>query len=173
MYFPTLDTMKDLKIDDFLIKKLDTWLGTRRKATRKHLCPLQFSIDTDIDEDTSIELFAICTDKEIKILREKYIITCPNCCDKILNVYYTPEQIPDIIYCNECDRTIRVREEMITIWFELMLIPNPSPISNASGSTTTTNSGNGGGLSAERLRQTKSPMALRLATCFNERFRQA
>ncbi|PHB61124.1 hypothetical protein [Bacillus wiedmannii] len=172
MYFPTLDTMKNLEIDNFLIKKLDTWLGTRRKATRKHLSPLQFSIDTDIDEDTSIELFAVCTDNEIKVLREKYIVTCPNCCDKIIDVYYTPEEIPDIINCYECNRSIRVREEMITIWFELMRIPNPSPISNVSSPTSNTTSGNGGGLSAERLRQTKSPMALRLTTSFNERFRQ-
>ena len=71
MYFQDLSIMKNYQINDYLIKKLDVWMGTRRRATWRFLNPIQFSIDCSIDLDTALMMFSLCTTKEFKLLKQK------------------------------------------------------------------------------------------------------
>lgn len=122
MYFPILNTLTRYRIDDFISNKLDVWLGTRRRAVRKFLSPIQFSLDSEIDEDTAISLFVICTGRDIGLLKQRYSIECPHC-NRLMNSFSLPSDIPSEIYCIECDRTYSVTKDMITIWFELIQSP--------------------------------------------------
>lgn len=173
MYFPTLNTLKNfqidgIKVDDFFIKKLDIWLGTRRKAIRKFLSPTGFSIDTGIDEDVSIDLFILSTEDKVNILKQRFVVECP-LCNSILGSYDFPNQIPHTIFCAECNKNILVNEDMIVIWFELIQHPqlpkNPTPKIGG------TSSGKGDGLRAASLKNSKSSTARRFSMPLNERFR--
>lgn len=127
MYFPILSTMSRYQIDSFLMNKLDIWLGTRRKAVRKYLSPLQFSLDCEIDEDISISLFSICTMQEISLLDEYYVVECENCNNRILGTFTQVSDIPNEIYCGECDRNIEVTKYNLLIWFKLLKEPQEQP----------------------------------------------
>ncbi|AEG14534.1 hypothetical protein Desku_0935 [Desulfofundulus kuznetsovii DSM 6115] len=127
MYFPILRTISRYKIDDLLYKKLDVWLGTRRKATRNFLSPLQFSIDSGIDEDTAMLLFAICTQPDINLLKVRYMVECPYCYRK-LAIFNNPMEIPEQVYCPEDEADIPVKKDNIVIWFELLSEPQDQPI---------------------------------------------
>lgn len=128
MFFPTLGNLKMYKIDDTLITQLDAWLGTRRKAVVDFLNPLQFSIDSQIDEQYAIYLFVMCTKPKIEVLKVKYILECP-VCDKIQQVYFNPLEIPDKFSCLECGSLVKVHEDYINIWFELIKKPQDVPMS--------------------------------------------
>jgi hypothetical protein len=174
MYFPILNTMRKFQVDEFLIKKLDVWLGTRRKAVRKFLSPLQFSLDTNIDEDVSMDLFLYCTEKDLKILKQRFVVTCP-VCDRILGVYTLPTDIPEEIFCAECNHTIKITEDMITIWFELLVTPQHLPKDSDTKSVVVRNDGLGknSGLRVEQLKNSKTEAARRLLSSLNERFRNS
>lgn len=173
MYFPTLNTLKDyqidgVKVDDFFIKKLDIWFGTRRKAIKRFLSPLSFSQDTGIDEDISIDLFILSTEKNVKLLKQRYVIECPSC-NSLLGSYDFPNEIPDSIFCSECNSNVSITEDMVIIWFELLMNPLPpkEPTSVVGGGV----SGKGPGLRPVNLTNSKSNAARRFALGLNERFR--
>ncbi|TYS18483.1 hypothetical protein FZC78_02790 [Rossellomorea vietnamensis] len=172
MYFPTLNILKNYhQIDNFVISKLDSWLGTRRQAVRKFLTPLQFSIDTDIDEEYSISLFAICTDPKIKVLQEKYIVECPHD-NTILGVYTSAHEVPHRILCNECNQYIDVSLNNLVIWFELIQSPQ-LPQQNGKKDISRGNDirGKAGGLRPARIK--KTPTARRLLDGLDERIRSS
>ncbi|WP_424660313.1 hypothetical protein [Desulfofundulus sp.] len=112
--------MKHRQVDESLCGRLDTWLGTRRPAVRKHLSPLQFSLDSGIDEETATHLFALCTD--IGLLRTRYTVECPGC-SSILGNYYSPGEIPESMYCPECGSNVLVGSGDVAVWFELLREP--------------------------------------------------
>lgn len=176
MYFPTLSTMKRYKVDDFLIKKLDIWLGTRRKAIRKFLSPLQFSIDTDIQEDVSIDLFFFSTENHVDVLKQRIVVNCPNC-DRILGVYENPNDVPTHTTCIECNpeenMPIDIDEDMITIWFELTKSALPQNFEGSSSAGQGGGEGNGLGLRPKDLIKSRSPMARRYLAGLDERFRSS
>ena len=120
MFYPILENLKQNKIDMDIIKKLDGWLGTRRKAIWKSLNPLQFSIDSGIDEDLSLYLFILCDN--LKLLKVQYIVHC-SLCDANLNKYKSIKDIPEKIFCNECNNYININEEDIIVYFELLIPP--------------------------------------------------
>jgi hypothetical protein len=118
--------MKGYSIDEILFKKLDCWLGTRRLATRKFLNPLNFSIDTGIDAEVAMYIFALCTQTNINILKVKYVVECRNC-NHICGKYYSTGDIPRKISCSDCGISIDVNEDDIKIWFELIQEPEAHP----------------------------------------------
>jgi len=128
MFFPTLNGLKMYKIDDISISKLDGWLGTRRKAVIDSLNPLQFSVDTGIDEQYSIYIFALSTQIGIAVLKARYVIECP-LCDTVYKVVYDLEDIPKCFVCNECGSNLKNHEDYVTIWFELIIEPQEIIIS--------------------------------------------
>jgi hypothetical protein len=174
MYFPTLNIMKKYKVDEFLIRKLDIWLATRRKAVRKFLSPLQFSLDTDIDEDLSIDLFFICSEKDLELLKFRTIVKCPNC-DRIIGVYEEPTKIPSSIYCDECNFNIKVNQDIVETYFELTQLPMEQVINRDSIVFREGDDGSGKafGLRVEQIEKSKSDMARRLFGKYNERFRNS
>jgi hypothetical protein len=172
LYFPTLSAMKAFQIDEFVIQKLDVWLGTRRKAVWKFLNPIQFSLDSDIDEETAIHLFAVCTDQRIHVLQQRYSVECP-CCNRELGLFELPAQIPQTIYCVACDEDVKVTEDYITIWFKLIEKPAEQPYKQLAAASIRRGEalGKDYSLRPERLQRSSSDMARRLVTGINERFR--
>lgn len=173
MYFPTLNTLKTYhRIDSFIVQKLDSWLGTRRQAVRKFLNPIQFSIDTDIDEDFSILLFANCTNPNIGVLMQRYVVEC-SCCNRLIGVYSSPSLVPHNAYCIECNENIHISFNDITIWFELVKIPErlPEQLDMVNLPPAGDASGKAEGLRPSRLQQL--PMARRLLEGFDERIRSS
>jgi hypothetical protein len=173
MYFPTLNTLKNYHhIDTFIIRMLDTWLGTRRQAIKKFLDPIQFSIDTDIDEELSISLFADCTHPKINVLKKRYTVECPQC-GKVLGVYFNPNEVPITIFCNECNHNYPVTFDNIIIWFELIKLPEQSQ--DVSPKRTLikegTQLGKSDGLRPSRI--TNPSMARRLLDGLDERIRSS
>jgi len=127
LYFPILSIMSRYQIDNYLSSKLDVWLGTRRRAVKYFLSPLQFSLDCGIDEDTSISLFVICTMQDIRLLKEIYVVECESCNNRILGTFSQPSDIPDELYCGECDMSIKVTKNNLVIWFKLLSEPQEQP----------------------------------------------
>jgi hypothetical protein len=102
-------------------------LATRRPLTIGFLSPLQFSLDTGIDQETALALFAYCTQPDIMVLRVKYCVTC-NRCDHVNGCYYRRNEIPTKITCLGCEREENFDEDMIRIWFELIQEPIGQPL---------------------------------------------
>lgn len=128
MYFPTLSTLKSYTgVDEVTIAKLDAWLGIRRKAVIDFLNPLQFSIDSGIDEEFCLYLFALTSQNDIGVLRVKYVIECP-CCEHVSKTYYKQIDVPRIFECLNCESTGPIRDEYITVWFELVKEAQEQPI---------------------------------------------
>ncbi|MFD2663353.1 hypothetical protein [Paenibacillus thailandensis] len=174
MYFPTLSTMSRFQIDEFLYNKLDIWLGTRRKAVRNFLSPIQFSLDCEIDQETSISLFVICTEKDINLLKQRYVVECP-CCQRLLGEYLAPADIPFIIDCPECGKNIKVNRDMIVIWFKLTQEPLTQPYQiNIDMSLMVRESvGKDISLRPEHIEASENPMVRRLFSGYNERLRSS
>lgn len=173
MYFPTLSILRNYhQVDSFIINKLDSWLGTRRQAARKFLNPIQFSIDTDLDEELSILLFANCTNPRIDVLKQRYVAECPNC-NKILGTYYSPQEVPFKLYCAECNSNVHLSFDDIIIWFELTRLPEMLPEESITGSTMQQGNNLGNGSSLRTSRITQISMARRLLEGFDERIRSS
>jgi hypothetical protein len=120
MFYPILSTLEQHQVDRLVISQLDSWLGTRRKAVWHALNPLQFSIDSGIDEELALYVFALCTEAEFGLLRVKYVLECP-VCDRNIKTYYSASDIPQFFTCLECGTHIeKIDEEWISIWFELL-----------------------------------------------------
>lgn len=117
MYFPTLSNLQE---SDMYRKALDEWLGSRRAAVRKHLSPLQFAVDTDIDEGKAINLFFECTQPDVGLLKVYFVVECPYC-NAILGVYDEYVKIPSSIICDECGGEVETDDDHVIVWFELLL----------------------------------------------------
>lgn len=114
--------MRTQRIDQMIVDQLDSWLGIRRRATWKTLDPLQFSIDSGIDEDLALYLFVLCA--KINLLKIQYVISCPFC-ENNLQVYNFSTDIPKEITCEECNLKQIIDEENIIVYFELLIPPEP------------------------------------------------
>lgn len=171
MYFPTLDIMKHYQIDEILIKKLDLWLGTRRKATKKYLSPLQFSIDCDIDEETSMGLFVLCIENAVHLLKQRYTIECR--CGRIIGDYESVIEIPMSYHCIECNREYETTMDMIVIWFELLVDSQAQPLNLLAQELLTSGGtmGNGYSLRLDKVNQSSNDSVRRLLNGLNERIR--
>lgn len=123
MYFPKLNALKAYHFDELMISQLDAWLGTRRVAVRKYLSPLQFSFQTGVREDAAIYMFALCVQPDIGLLKARYVVECHACEYRVVEVFESKIDIPQEIYCGECDRSFKVTSDDIVIWFELLEEP--------------------------------------------------
>ncbi|PQD97092.1 hypothetical protein CYL18_04245 [Pradoshia eiseniae] len=124
MYYPLLSNLRRKQINNHDIDLLDWWLGTRRANTRRHLNPLQFSLDCKIDTDHSIRLFSLCAlDENLGLLSVRYVSRCPNC-DTVLS---TQEQefVPKIRDCYECGGKYNqdILKDKVEIYFSLNCAP--------------------------------------------------
>lgn len=123
MYFPKLNALKTYHFDDLMINQLDSWLGTRRVAVRKYLSPIQFSYQTGVREDAAIHMFALCVQPDIALLQARYVVECHACESRVVEVFESKTDIPQEVYCGECDRTFKVTSDDIVIWFKLLEEP--------------------------------------------------
>lgn len=133
MYFPKLSILKDYRFDDLMIDQLDSWLGTRRIAVRKYLSPIQFSYQTGIREDAAIHMFALCVQPNIALLKPRYLVECKKCEYRIVEVFESAIDVPQKLYCGECDRTFDVSSDDIIIWFQLLEEPATPEYLNTNG----------------------------------------
>ena len=169
MYFPVLENMSEYQVEDYVISKLDSWLGTRRPAIRKFLNPLHFAIDTGIDEQASLNLFAICTRPEFKVLELRCECECPQC-DDILGSFKSYE-VPSSIFCEACEQEIDVDLERIVFWFSLIKQPQaqPKPYIKYNTETEMISSGKHSGLQQKDFQESAYPLVRGLMDNWNQR----
>lgn len=129
MYFPILDIMKRYRIDEAVYRKFDSWLAIRRESTRKFLNPLQFAIDTGLDTELALYVFALSTKPEIGILRVRYSVECASC-NRKLGAYYLYQEVPLETNCLECGCSNKSPNKDVVVWFELLQKPEKNLINS-------------------------------------------
>lgn len=126
MFYPILEKLKNDVVDDISIQSLDSWLGSRRRFTYESLNPLQFSIDSNVDEELAMLMFSLCVKENIKLLNVRYEVVCP-ICDTSLYTTYNRNDIQQYYICDDCKNKIESIDN-VQIWFELLEDPNPNEI---------------------------------------------
>lgn len=174
MYFPILNDMKKYHVDEGVLKKFDSWLSSRRSATRKHLNPLQFAIDYDIEDEISIDLFAKCTSQEIGLLKVRYVVQC-SVCQKILRASNDLPSEKDEFQCPDCFNENKFFYDDILIYFELL--QEPAFVEDDTfidgKKTMVSIVGKAQGLRISQVRTSSSPAVRGLISRYEERFKCA
>ncbi|HIW33443.1 MAG TPA: hypothetical protein IAA29_11725 [Candidatus Paenibacillus intestinavium] len=128
MYFPLLRNLSKYQIEPVAINLLDSWLAIQRSAILRNLSPLRFSVQSGIDVDLAIDMFALSSSSDIPVLKPIYKVLCPNCDGVHQNVYIDSEIPQHTINCRFCEyEFIPInRQDYIEIVFERILTPAKS-----------------------------------------------
>lgn len=130
MYFPSLQNMKGLNgipnISDPLIDQLDFWLASRRESIKNYLNPYSFSQYSNLSNELSLDLFYLCTTKEINILRVRFDVFI-NKTNTKLDSFYNINEIPESIEDYEHNIEVQITNDDILVYFELIKEPIHTP----------------------------------------------
>jgi len=127
MFFPCLVNLEMERFPRPTIELLDWWLGTRKKNSVKSLNPLQFSIDTGIDNSISLSMFSHCVyNKGLNLLKIRYVYYCPICDHRMVTASESINE--SFLVCRNCEMLIskKVLEDLVEILFVLIKEPRSS-----------------------------------------------
>lgn len=161
--------MRNYRINEVLFNKLDAWLGTRRQATKKFLNPYQFSIDSGINEEDALNLFALCTQSEIDLLAMRCMVECPICGHR-LGTYGIKDKVPESFCCEECTSVLKESDTEKSFWFSLLKEPEIQPYQMFQTEEAVF-AGKQYRLRREDLQQSSDPLVRGLLDGWNERSR--
>lgn len=131
MYFLKLENIKKHnQMNEYLVKRFDTWLASQSEMYTEYLNPLSFVSDTRTNKKLGLLVFAIASSGKLldgnPLLRVKYLVDCPQCLSNY-GAYYQNSEIPaSFVECDEeeCSTFIpKNHPERITIYFELLERP--------------------------------------------------
>lgn len=123
MLFPVLNKLRTT-YPDYVIDNFDKWLGTRRLATLNTLSPLQFSIDTEIEDEIAISIFFRCCEPDCLLLKASWHLECPLCGATLLvtDTYSTIDT--NEYFCEDCSSSGPIFDENIIVWFSRLQEPD-------------------------------------------------
>lgn len=129
MFFPCLEDLKSVKYPEQTIELFDWWLGSRKKNSLRTLNPLQFSLDSGIDNSIALSLFSHCVyDRKINLFKIRVVYYCPICNHRMIS---GKEEVQEtFLICRNCESAIseEILKERLEIYFELIKQPeNSSP----------------------------------------------
>lgn len=128
MFFPSLNTLRNFRVDQVIINKLDAWLAYQPPSKYHHLNPLQFALESNIREDLSVRVFALCSSGELKIMSPKYRLICPGCGEFDRSVADIQSLEGLLLEC-DCGEIYSPYEFLgfVEIFFELVIDPEFDP----------------------------------------------
>lgn len=123
MYYQNLMNMKPNSwIRNSDIKKLDEWLIRVPYRNRNNLNFLQFSLDTDINEEIALHLFIGATKKESKVLEINYNVVTDDRMQS-LGVFEFKRNIPRTIFDYDSGEEVIIKESNIEVKFKIIAFP--------------------------------------------------
>ncbi|WP_409341029.1 hypothetical protein [Paenibacillus sp. MBLB4367] len=174
MYFPPLRRLGQYQISGMAIDLLDDWLAIQRKAVLANLSPIKFSIQTEVDTDLAIDMFALASLEEIGVLRAVYKVICPHC-DRHNGSYSSLSVVPNNVCCKDCERIFNPHDrlEYVEIFFERTLEPNEPLVNAPIKKYEMTNSGNAQSLRVSDVVKKPSSARRHLFTSLDNRYEAA
>lgn len=123
MYYQNLMNMKqNNSIRNSDIKELDEWLIRIPYRNRNNLNFLQFSLDTDINEEIALRLFMGATKKESKVLEINYNVVTDDRMQS-LGVFESARAIPEIIFDYDSGKEVTIKDSNIEVKFKIIAFP--------------------------------------------------
>ncbi|WP_139996300.1 DUF5939 domain-containing protein [Paenibacillus paridis] len=131
MYYPSLNFLKDYRIDPIIIDKIDRWLSIQLRSTYHFINPQQFAIDMKVDIELSVDTFALCCHNPISLMNVKYRVICPNCGQTDRHITEFDFESEYYVECSNCTYSYDVSEnqEFIELFFVLLFEPEIKPTS--------------------------------------------
>lgn len=104
---------------DVVIDNLDRWLSSRSYNHRKYILPEYFSDDCSGISYDAARVAMYCAVR-VGVLKTNYEIYCPRCGERV-DVVHREMDIPDSMYCEDCNYTFNPWDfqELILISFAL------------------------------------------------------
>lgn len=107
---------------------LQWWLATRKRNTWNYLNPLQYSIDCNVNIETAISLFFVCSfHEDVKTFNVRTISRCPNCETVVAKERDSIVLVNLPQFCDECGVQLdgKFLKDDSEIFFSLIVDPIP------------------------------------------------
>lgn len=121
-----MDLDGEKQIDERLLDQFDYWLASRREAAKNYLSPYEFSRFSNTSTDLSLDLFFISTKKEVDILKSRFDVFLRDTNTRV-GSYFDYDEIPEFYDDLESGSKIKINENDILIYFELISEPTNVP----------------------------------------------